>query len=544
MNDRLQPLPATPRWRPSLATLARFRAGVMLTSAMPPQRGTAALAVLALAMLFGALRSTPHPGRTAFFFGIGHVAPLLVWLFYLDPAKSIPSRTLVPVQAMAAILFVAAHYLLLGMTAGLVRRWAGARAVLPLLPVLWLGLELLRSAGELGFPWCLVGAVWLDTPLQQLYAAAGELGLGAATALTAAALVAAVDLIRTGDRRASAHRWALLGAAGLLWGGLWLASRPVAAQITAPAGQRTAPLLVASVQANVTQADKWDDAKIDSTIIPYTDLTRRAAAAGAELAVWAETAIPAYLFFDRHLVNWVQGLARDSGIALLAGFPDARLIPGQVDALGNRRYERSNAAGLFSTAGELVARYSKHHLVPLGEAMPFQRWLPWLGRLDVGQAEWTPGAPPSPLKLPTEQGEVPLITLICFEAVFSDLARQAVRRGGSILVNITNDGWFGHPAGPAQHAALSRIRAAECGVPLVRSANNGISLITDARGCVLASLGLQRRGVIQAEVATVARGTWFVRAGSWPVVGYLALWACGALLLVARDARRAGRDDR
>ncbi len=545
MNERLQAIPAAPRWRPGAATLTALLAGVMLTTAMPPYEGTAPLALLALALLFHALRAAAHPARTAFVFGVGHMAPLLVWLFYLDPAKSIPTRALVPVQAVAAILFVAIHYLFLGVAVGLARRWRGPRGVLPLLPILWLGVELLRSVGELGFPWCLVGAAWLDTPLMPLYAAAGEIGMGAATALSAAALVAAFDLIRLRppDR---AHRWGLVAASCLLWVGLWLGSRPAAAAATS-GGQRTAPLRVASVQADVLQADKWDDARIDSTIVPYTALTRAAAAAGAELAVWAETAVPAYLLYDRDLVNWVQGLARQSEIAILTGFPDARLIPGELDAQGNRRYERYNAAGLFSAAGELLGRYSKHHLVPLGEAIPFQRWLPALGRLDVGQAEWTPGAPPGPLALPTTRGEVPLITLICFEAVFSDLARQAVRRGGSVLVNITNDGWFGHPAGPAQHAALSRIRAAECGVPLVRSANNGISLITDDRGVVLAQLGLHRRGVIHAEIMPRPRGTWFVRAGFWPVVGFLGLWTLLAVLLLQRrgasEAAGAGEAD-
>lgn len=540
MNDPMQIPAAAPRWRPATATVAAILAGVMLTTAMPPLPGTSALVVPALAILFHVLRAAPNPGRLAFFFGLSHVAPLLGWLFYLDPAKSIPTRALVPVQAIAAILFVSAYYLVLGLAVGMVRRRMGERYVLTVLPVFWLSLELWRGAGELGFPWCLSGAAWLDTPLQPLYAAAGEVGLGAATALAAAALVAVADLIR-GNARGRAHRWGLIVAAGVLWIGLWLGSRP-AAIVEPLAGQRTAPLLAAAVQANVTQADKWDDAKIDSTKQPYTALTRQVVTAGADLVVWAETAVPAYLRYERHLYEWVRDLARSNETAILLGYPDALLVPGRLDAEGNRLHERYNASGLFSADGVLLWSYYKHHLVPLGEAMPFQRWLPWLGDIDVGQAEWTPGPPPSALPLPTALGEVALIPLICYEAIFSDLARRAVRRGGRVLVNITNDGWFGHPAGPAQHAALSRIRAVECGVPLVRSANNGISLICGPDGRPRAELGLHRRGVVLAEVETVARNTWYRRAGVWPVAAYLILCTLVLALLVRRDTAAGRRE--
>ncbi len=306
-------------------------------------------------------------------------------------------------------------------------------------------------------------------------------------------------------------------------------------------GQRSAPLNVACVQANVAQADKWDDARIDSTIIPYTRLTEEAARQGAELVIWAETAIPAYIRYNRDLMDWVRALSRDHGLPLIAGFPDARLLPaleGEED--GKRRYLRYNAAGLFSDHGTLVDTYGKHHLVPMGERMPFQWLIPALAKVNVGQAEWTVGDPPAPMALATSQGEVPLFVLICYEAVFSNLARQAVREGGSVIVNITNDVWFGHVAGPLQHAALSRIRAIECGVPLVRCANNGISMICGPDGEVISSLGLHQRGLVMATIPTVARGTRYVRWGVWPVVGFLALWIPVGLVLVRRDLRRDG----
>jgi apolipoprotein N-acyltransferase len=257
--------------------------------------------------------------------------------------------------------------------------------------------------------------------------------------------------------------------------------------------------------------------------------------------VWAETAVPAYVRYDRALMEWVRGTARDNAVPILTGFPDAELIPGTGQNGVPRRYEKSNSAGLFSAHGTLQSRYAKHHLLPIGESMPFQRWLPFLGGIDVGQAEWTPGPPPGPMIVDTPRGDVSVFTVICFEAVFGDLARQAVRRGATVMVNITNDGWFGLGSGPRQHAALARIRAAECGVPLVRSANNGISMICDQQGDILTSLDLHRRGVVVATIDPVARPTWFVRLGAWPALAGLVTWSLAGCWLARRRAE--GMDD-
>ena len=515
--------------RPAVSTLMALMAGLMFASAMPPLQGTAPLVIPAVAMAMHALRTAERPGRAGFVFGMAYAVPLMFWLFSLDPAKSIPTRALVPVQALGAMAFVAAHYALLGWVVGRVRRLAGPRRLLAFLPLLWWLTEWLRTTGEMAFPWCLSGAAWIDTPLRPLYAAAGEMGLGAATAMTAAALVGVTDAVTT-RRRGDLLAPGLVASTLLAWMFLAAASGPADQPPAMDPGVRTEPLTVAAVQADVAQADKWDDARIDSTRIPYTELTAEAAARGADLVVWAETAIPAYVRYERALMEWVRGTARDNAVPILAGFPDAELVPGTGRDGVPRQYLKSNSAGLFSAHGTLQARYAKHHLLPIGESMPFQRWLPFLGGIDVGQAEWTPGPPPGPMIVTTPGGDVAVFTVICFEAVFGDLARQAVRRGATVMVNITNDGWFGLGSGPRQHAALARIRAAECGVPLVRSANNGISMVCDAQGAVLGSLDLHRRGVVVAAIDPVPRPTWFVRLGARPALIGLLAWTVGALM--------------
>ena len=176
-----------------------------------------------------------------------------------------------------------------------------------------------------------------------------------------------------------------------------------------PGPLRTLALPVAAVQADVALADKWVDAKIDSTKQPYASLTRAAAATGAQFVVWAETGIPAYVRYDPALLDWTRQVVSEAGVHLYTGFPDAERSPDGV-------VTRYNSSGLFGTTGRLGARYPKHHLLPIGEAMPFSTVIPVLAKLDVGQAEWTPGPRPVPMVVGTADGDFPFCGLICFES--------------------------------------------------------------------------------------------------------------------------------
>jgi len=537
------------RLRPDATTGVAALAGLMATTAQPPFQGTGWLTLPALALLYRALADAPRPGRAGWAFGLAHQASLLHWLFLLGPEAPIAARGLVPATAAAAILYCSLFYLLFGWVLGWVRRRLGRDAALALAPVLWIATEAARAAGELGFPWCLTGAAWIGTPLLPLAAAAGEPGLAAATGLTALAIVAVTELARSrrDGRPAVAWRGAAIACAVVAWLGLVVgagagrgsaggaAVRPAPERGPAPGPGFDAPppgaLRVAAVQADVALADKWDRARIDSTKVPYARLTATAARRGADLAVWAETAVPDYLIHDPELLSWVRHVALDNGIAVFVGYPHASLAPGGEAVL------RFNGAGLFGADGRLKDFYAKAHVLPFGERMPFQSLFPFLGKADFGQAEWTPGAPPAPIRLETARGAWAFAPLICYESIFPGLARGAVRRGAGFLVNITNDGWFGLTAGPRQHAELARLRAVECGVPLVRCANNGISFVCDPRGRVIARAGLQERTNVIADIMPAPGRTPFVRLGAWPVAVALALWA-GLAVALTRDRTR------
>lgn len=512
------------RLRPSLETNLALLAGLITAAGLPPYPWTGVLVPFGLGLLFILLARSERPGRLAWFFGLAHQTVVLHWLFLLIPAKTIPTRALVPVQAFATIVYVSLFYLLVGWVFGHLRRRLGAARSLLLLPALWTGMEFLRGAGEMGFPWCLTGSCVTGTPLQLLVRTVGELGLGGAIALTAATLAALRLRDELGPDGPAAARGATLATVFcwlLLVGGAFLRPAPPQPRaVGAPAVQ------VAAIQADVDLADKWQDAKIDSTIIPYETLTLEAADQGAQFIVWAETAVPAYVRYDKTLLNWTRRTVRESGAWLYTGFPDA-----ERGADGRQR--RFNSSGLFSPEGLLEDRYAKHHLLPIGEAMPFSRYLPFLADIDVGQAEWEPGAPPQPQRVRLADGTFDFSGLICFESVFAGLARGSVRAGSQCLVVLTNDGWFGETAGPRQHTLLATLRATECDVPLIRCANNGISLVTDARGRVLDRLDLGRRGYVAASIEPGSARTAFV---AW---GYRPLWI--ALLVGCGLAMNLGR---
>jgi apolipoprotein N-acyltransferase len=153
--------------------------------------------------------------------------------------------------------------------------------------------------------------------------------------------------------------------------------------------------------------------------------------------------------------------------------------------------------------------------------------LNWMRRLVRETGAWYYIGFPDGERAP--DGRFPFSGLICFESVFGPLARDSVRRGSRCLVVITNDGWFGRTAGPRQHAWLARLRAVECGVPVVRCANNGISFICDQDGRILDWLDLGQRGAVSAAVLPGTARTGWVRWGAWPVAAFVAAWLAVAL---------------
>jgi apolipoprotein N-acyltransferase len=287
---------------------------------------------------------------------------------------------------------------------------------------------------------------------------------------------------------------------------------------------------VALVQGNVAGEIKWSGQHQREILDTFLRLSASAAATRPKpaLIIWPETATGSFLRQEPDQALALAAFATSTGVPVFSGFAAYAW-----DSTGKVRY--SNAAGLFLPGGAPGPVYAKRHLVPFGERMPFERIMPWLAKIDLGQAEWTPGE--KPVLFPSRAG--PFGCQICFEAIYPGLARADVRAGARWLVNITNDEWFGNSAALYEHAAMAVFRAAENHVPLARCANTGLTLVADAYGRVVRRLPVFRPGVLVVPLPPTGR--WFptpyTRFGDWP--GWLSLAASVALLAAVLRARVA-----
>lgn len=315
--------------------------------------------------------------------------------------------------------------------------------------LLWASLELLRNHFLTGFSWLTLAQAMAPWP-QTLGLAAWIGGFG-----LSALLVGMSHCLVLGRGFA---RLAVLPVAGLC----------LLPALTRPLQIPAATASVSMIQGNIDQSLKWDEGMQAGILGTYLDLSFKAVAENApDLVVWPETAMPFYFQDPSDLATGMRlGVSRMQ-VPVLAGAP-AYSIPGEP---GAPQYVLHNRAYLLSAGGEPLAFYDKEHLVPFGEYVPLGKWLPFITKLVPGQFEFKPGRNTEPLKT----GPLAMGLLICYEAIFPELAQKQVGLGANVLVNISNDAWFGRSSAPWQHLHLSILRAVEQNRAIIRATNSGVS---------------------------------------------------------------------
>ncbi len=522
----------TPGSRRHGAWIAVLAGGAALGLAFPPA-GLAPLAWIGLVPgglwlagdVNGASRTTGQGFRFGYATGFVFFLAGLHWIALLSKVAVTVAWIMYPSWVVAA-LYLALYPALAGAASAFARRRLGLPVALGW-PLFWLAAEWLRAQGELGFPWLHLGYSQFGVlPVLQLASLGGVSAVGAWVALVNGLVLAVLAARRSGVGR---ELRLTLGALALVVIAPFVVLGP-----GIPPIERTGPP-VALVQGNVPGAVKWSGKAEEQVLGKFLLLSQTAVDRGARFILWPETSTGSYL--RQNLVRRVrlQDWVDSTGVAVLAGYPDYQFI----DAT---RYRSWNAAGVFWPGTGLGSQYAKIHLVPFGERMPFQSLLPVLGKFDMGQAEWTAGTDPAPL--PTPLG--PAGVLVCFEAIFTDPARQQVLRGATWLVNITNDEWFGESAALQQHAAMAVFRAVELGVPMARVANTGLSFFVDPYGRVVDPGPVFADHVVVAPLAGRPRDrTPFTRTGDvlGPVIALLALGALVAAALARPPLTASGSAD-
>jgi len=389
------------------------------------------------------------------------------------------------------------------------RWWHKERSIAALVwtaPLLWIGLEYLRGKLFTGFPWLDLGyGLYRHPNLIQAADLGGHYLVGFALVLSNGFVIGIIDRQRSAVRwNMRSERRVLLLAGCLLifiFGYSFLR-----VQVLPSLYRHGLRAEVAVVQGNIRQDEKWSPEKKKETVAIYERLSRKALSSHTiELLVWPETALPFYPQQDP-LVRKVQELTRRENLYLLTGAPtylrDSRE--------GREEIQYFNSALLFGPDGRVVDRYAKQHLVPFGEYVPLKKQLFFLAPLVENSGDFSSGTSVRPLVL---GDQLRLGVLICFESIFPDIARTEVKQGANLLVNLTNDAWYGRTSAPYQSLAMTVYRAVENKRSLVRAANTGISALVDPGGRLLASSAIFTPAVLTASVPVLELSTVFVRGG-------------------------------
>jgi len=423
--------------------------------------------------------------RYGFVSGLVYHALTLHWIAF----NSALSFWAAAATALLAVLYLSIWWGLIFQSVAYQYRHVGRPAFLQV-PLMMALVEFITSFWDLGFPWVAVGATQLSTP--------GAVGIFSTFGVFGATLwLGGLNFILY---MLFKRRW-LTGAVvtGILLLLLPFTGSQLNRQLLESSGDT---LRVGVIQPNLDPHVKWS-APSDSVMSLNLTLYNEAVEQGAQLIVFPETAAPLYLNRSARWRQELQQAVTDDDVTLAIGALASQFLKDQKLIF--------NSVFFFDAVSHNL-RYDKQQLVPFGERFPFQRWLPSLGSINLGQAEFAPGKGEQVLTL--IDSAVAVAPSICFESIFPHLQSSRARQGADLLINVTNDGWYLNTLEPAQHYAQSRIRVFENGVPLVRAANNGISAIVDSYGAPIAELPENQQEVLVCDLPLYTGSTFYTTWGN------------------------------
>lgn len=532
---------------------AAIAGGLLLAMAFP-KIGVAGLAWIAPALIY----SATFGKGAAQTFRIGYVAGLAYYLASLYWLLLIPYRWMgIPLGPATGWLALGA-FLAVYMGAwvwminnnkdseGLLAPSWWRRQVWTLSgAAVWVALEMIVARFGGGFPWNLLGASqYRITPLIQIASITGIYGVSFLVVWFSLSLAsAAVAMVRRPTTRS-------VWVGELLLPMLTVAAcfnfgfRQVRRESQAEAGQGDSnpppTLHINLIQPSIPQTLIWDESNDETRFQDLLRLSDQVLTNRADLLVWPEAAVPKLLRYDLPTYEAVTNLAGRHHVWLIIGADDAQPLPGATNLEGATFY---NASFLVSPQGRIANSYRKRALVIFGEYIPLAHWLPFLKWFTPIQGGYTPGR--RPVQFALTDLHVKTATLICYEDMFPQLAREYVEDDTDFLVNLTNDGWFGESAAQWQQAASALFRAVENGRPLVRCANNGLTCWVDSCGRLREIFrnvdgSVYGPGTLSIEVPLLAKGrqrplTFYHQHGDW--FG----WACVAVAVLKLGRRMLAR---
>lgn len=505
--------------RQSLAPLAALLAGAMYPLAFAPWHW-AALALASVALLWWLIHNAT-PKRAfwlGFAYGAGQFGVGVSWVFVSMHTYGGTHWLLSGLMTAVFVLFLALFPALTGWLTAKASRWRidpsqASTSLSPLIFIaVWMAVDGFRGWIFSGFPWLYPGYAAIDTPLAVLASYGGVWLVSLLMLCTALAL--SLLLIRR-------FHFSIVALTALGW--LALGVLPQTPGVT-PTGDKQG---VAIVQGNIAQTVKWQPSQRETTRQVYADLTA-SIKDKTRLVIWSESALTE---FYRDAAGWIEEQAavfEASGGALLTGLPRYQLDESSL------RITFYNSI-VVAAGGEGI--YDKQRLVPFGEYVPFAGLIRGLVPFfDLPMSSFTAGSNHQPN---LSVHGVQVAPTICFDVLFpGSVARQA--RNSNVLLEISDDTWFGRSAAPWQHYQMARMRSIETGRYLLRGTNNGITAIIDHQGHIVSELPQGVRGVLEGSYQPMTGATPFMSWGIWlaPVLSAL-LFVLGWLF----ERRKKGEPD-
>jgi len=480
-------------------------AGAATTFAFAPY-GQSYLAHLGPAVLFLLWEyvSPRDAARTGFFFGAALFAAGTWWIYTALHDFGQAPAWLAVVLLLALVAIKGLYYALLGYVVIRIAPDPSAPRSLLLIPAAWTLMEWLRGWLFTGFPWLQLGYAHSDTPLAALTAVGGINLVTFANVATAGAVVVLI-------RHAGLARLVAIATALAFWIAGWMLNDREWTQTTG------APVDIALLQGAIPQDEKWLVENRKATLQRFRELNREAL--GARIIVWPESAIPM--------------LAHEAEVFLAAIRRESRARNSDV-MIGLLRFDFASGEirnGLYSMSGAGDGWYYKRRLVPFGEFFPVPEAVrSWMRLNSLPYYDMTPGKDDQPA---LKAGGERLGATICYEDAYGS-EQLAVLADATLLVNVTNNAWFGDSAAPHQQLQMARFRAREAGRWLFRATSNGITAVIAPDGDVTARAPQFEPAVLKSTVQPRTGLTPYARSGNWPILSAAALILAIAFLLALK----------
>ena len=486
------------RGYPRRANLMFFLSGALLMLSFAPFGWYLLAPVLLLPLLYGFLDSSPRKAAAhGFWFGAGLFLAGTYWLYISIHVFGQAPLILAIFLMLALVVIMGLYYAAVGwLTARLCD--GKAMRLLFVAPSVWVAIEWIRGWFLSGFPWMSLGYGQIDSPLAGFAPVLGVYGISLALMFSVTALLVAANVRQP-------LRWPLAVAAFVPWvAGFFLQD----IQWTEEAGP---PVKTTIVQGGVSQDRKWLPEQFRPTLALYRNSLMKNP--DSQLIVWPEVAIPSVVDLVEDYIDALQTDLKAQKQSLLFGILER-------DASAQRIY---NSVVMLDGAGRQI--YRKRHLVPFGEFFPVPDFVrEWMRLMSLPHSDISPGDAVQPL-LRTIDGQR-LSVAICYEDAYAAEQLYALP-DATILINVSNDAWFGDSIAPHQHLEIARMRALEFGRPVVRATNTGISTFISADGTLDGTVPQFKAGSVTEDVLPRQGLTPYARTGNVPIIALVLIVIAG-----------------